>query len=231
MRTGVERLLLAIGATMVLAACGQKDQPAATASSAPPAAAPVEAPAPAPESPDNAMTQYASERLGIYTPVRLSADLSHLSAGQREMIGLLIAASDIMDDLFWQQAYGDRDELLDAIDHADTREFARINYGPWDRLDGNAPFVEGVGQKPAGATFYPTDMTTEEFDQAAEGNPALKSLYTMVRRDEAGGLVRFGKVDGEEVGPGEDVVQFEDLGLHSFTIEPSPAPRNRRLHP
>ena len=207
MRTGVERLLLAIGATMVLAACGQKDQPAATASSAPPAAAPVEAPAPAPESPDNAMTQYASERLGIYTPVRLSADLSHLSAGQREMIGLLIAASDIMDDLFWQQAYGDRDELLDAIDHADTREFARINYGPWDRLDGDRSFVSGVGEKPKGANFYPPDMTRAEFEAAdLEGK---SSLYSILRRDADGALrvLRYSEAYADELGRAAELLR------------------------
>ena len=207
MRTGVERLLLAIGATMVLAACGQKDQPAATASSAPPAAAPVEAPAPAPESPDNAMTQYASERLGIYTPVRLSADLSHLSAGQREMIGLLIAASDIMDDLFWQQAYGDRDQLLDAIDHADTREFARINYGPWDRLDGDRSFVSGVGEKPKGANFYPPDMTRAEFEGAdLEGK---SSLYSILRRDADGALrvLRYSEAYADELGRAAELLR------------------------
>ena len=207
MRTGVERLLLAIGATMVLASCGQKDQPAATASSAPPAAAPVEAPAPAPESPDNAMTQYASERLGIYTPVRLSADLSHLSAGQREMIGLLIAASDIMDDLFWQQAYGDRDELLDAIDHADTREFARINYGPWDRLDGDRSFVSGVGEKPKGANFYPPDMTRAEFEAAdLEGK---SSLYSILRRDADGALrvLRYSEAYADELGRAAELLR------------------------
>ena len=207
MRTGVERLLLAIGATMVLAACGQKDQPAATASSAPPAAAPVEAPAPAPESPDNAMTQYASERLGIYTPVRLSADLSHLSAGQREMIGLLIAASDIMDDLFWQQAYGDRDQFLDAIEHADTREFARINYGPWDRLDGDRSFVSGVGEKPKGANFYPPDMTRAEFEAAdLEGK---SSLYSILRRDADGALrvLRYSEAYADELGRAAELLR------------------------
>jgi hypothetical protein len=192
---------------MVLAACGQKDQPAATASSAPPAAAPVEAPTPAPETPDNAMTQYASERLGIYTPVRLSADLSHLSAGQREMIGLLIAASDIMDDLFWQQAYGDRDELLDAIDHADTREFARINYGPWDRLDGDRSFVSGVGEKPKGANFYPPDMTRAEFEAAdLEGK---SSLYSILRRDADGALrvLRYSEAYADELGRAAELLR------------------------
>ncbi|MGM0669591.1 MAG: dipeptidyl-peptidase 3 family protein, partial [Gemmatimonadota bacterium] len=46
---------------------------------------------------------------------------------------------------------------------------------------------------PAGANFYPADMTVEEFEAAAgaapDGGEALRSLYTMVRRDDTGGLV------------------------------------------
>ena len=53
-------------------------------------------------------------RYGIYAPVTLSADLTHLSADQRKMIGVLIDASDIMNDLFWRQAYGDREALIAA---------------------------------------------------------------------------------------------------------------------
>ncbi len=67
-----------------------------------------------------------------------------------------------------------------------------INYGPWDRLDDNEPFVEGVEDKPQGANFYPEDMTKEELETAAaeseERAQALKSLYTMVRRNAAGDL-------------------------------------------
>ncbi|MEM8934128.1 MAG: Zn-dependent hydrolase, partial [Acidobacteriota bacterium] len=64
-----------------------------------------------------------------------------------------------------------------------------INYGPWDRLDDNAPFVEGVGPKPDGANFYPTDATEDEIQEAAKTNPELLSEYTLVRRGEDGGLV------------------------------------------
>src|SRR5690606_36510321 len=67
--------------------------------------------------------------------------------------------------------------------------FAEINYGPWDRLEENAPFLEGVGPKPEGSNFYPPDLTKAEFEAAVAADPALKSLYTMVRRDAAGKLV------------------------------------------
>ena len=142
-----------------------------------------------------------SSLLDKYTEFTLEADLSALSENQRRMIPLLIEASRAMDDMYWMQAYGDREALLESISDPTLREFAEINYGPWDRLDGNAPFVDGVGAKPAGATFYPVDMSTEEFDAAAAENPALKSLYTIVRRDDAGGLVAipYSEAFGEQL--------------------------------
>jgi len=61
-----------------------------------------------------------------------------------------------------------------------------INYGPWDRLDGNIPFIDGVGSKPTGANFYPKDMTKEEFEAFADKSKS--SLYTFVRRNKEGKL-------------------------------------------
>ncbi len=129
----------------------------------------------------------ASERLRIYAPFTLSADLSGLSDEQRRMLGLLIEASQIMDGLFWRQSFGERDELLGRLESPALRAFAEINYGPWDRLDGNKPFVPGIGPKPAGANFYPRDMSKEEFEAWAE--PGKSGLYSLVRRDAAGKLM------------------------------------------
>ncbi len=122
-----------------------------------------------------------------YATVRLEADLSGLSFLQRQTLPLLIKASAIMDELFWQQAYGDPDLLLESIENQDLRRFAGINYGPWDRLDGDAPFIAGVGPKPAGARFYPADMTREEFEAAAL--PEKRDWYTLLRRGLDGNLV------------------------------------------
>ena len=125
-----------------------------------------------------------------YAVFRLEADLSHLSENDRQVVRLLIAAAQPMDDIFWNEAYGDKEEAL-ALAQGDeaTRRYIEINYGPWDRLRGDGPFIEGVGNKPAGANFYPADVTAEEFEVAAAGNEALRSLYTLVRRGEDGSLV------------------------------------------
>ena len=133
------------------------------------------------------------EKLAQYTPVRLTADLSRLSERERRMIPLLIEAAEEMDTIFWQQVYPARDSLLAALRDSATRKYVLLNYGPWDRLDDNAAFVPGIGPRPEGAAFYPADMSKEEFESAAKAAPgggaALRSLYTVVRRDSSGGLV------------------------------------------
>ena len=126
--------------------------------------------------------------LGKYTTFRLTTDMSVLSPSECAMIPLLIEAADAMDEIFWAQAFGDGEALMASIEDPGLRTFARINYGPWDRLDGNRAFIDGVGPKPAGANLYPPEMTREEFERAAEADPELRSLYTLVRRGPAEGL-------------------------------------------
>ncbi|HLU93192.1 MAG TPA: hypothetical protein VKZ54_03670, partial [Membranihabitans sp.] len=122
-----------------------------------------------------------SSRLEIYAPFELTTDISTLSASQKKMLPLLINAAKIMDTLFWMQSYGEPEPLLIAIESEKVREFARINYGPWDRLADNAPFLSAFSEKPAGARFYPSDMTRAEFEAAElEGKD---DPYTLVRRD------------------------------------------------
>jgi hypothetical protein len=126
-----------------LIAC-QKEHPKAGASAPPKANAPIE------------------EKLAQYTTVGLTTDLGKLSDNERRMIPLLIEAARSMDRIFWRQAYGNRDSLLRSIPDPAVQRYADINYGPWDRLADNASFVEGVGPKPKGAGFYPSDMTKQE---------------------------------------------------------------------
>ncbi|MEM7479166.1 MAG: Zn-dependent hydrolase, partial [Planctomycetota bacterium] len=103
--------------------------------------------------------------VGQYVPVTLTADLSKLSDNEQEMIPLLVEAAKLMDECFWYQAYGDSQELLSEASELEAN-YIRMNYGPWDRLADNRPFLKGVGPKPLGANFYPTDMTQKEFEAA-----------------------------------------------------------------
>jgi hypothetical protein len=128
-------------------------------------------------------------RPGIYAEVELTTDLAVLSAKEREMLGLFIDAAAEMDGIFWQQTFpGDRASLEAATAGDPTvSRYVALNYGPWDRLAGDAPFVPGYGDKPKGANFYPVDMSKAEFDAA--DLPGKASEYTLLRRDAVGKLV------------------------------------------
>jgi len=140
-----------------------------------------------PEDSDNETTEEVDavqQSLDKYVKVKLTSDLSVLADYERQMLPHLIKAAAIMDDLFWVQAYGDKSALLSELDEK-TGAFATINYGPWDRLNGDASFVEGIGEKPLGANMYPADVTRSEI--AAAGIDSF-GQYSMVRRDSAGVL-------------------------------------------
>ena len=167
------------------------------------------------------------KKLAQYITVRLTSDLERLSENEQRMIPLLIDAARHMDAIYWRQAYGNRDSLLQSISGEDVRRYAGINYGPWDRLDDNAAFVEGVGSKPAGAGFYPRDMSKEEFEKTASGSAALgKALrrqYTMVVRDSAGSLqaIPYHQAFADQVAPAvaklrEAAALAEDAGLRRY---------------
>ena len=133
------------------------------------------------------LTEEMKANLAKFKEVTLTTDLGWLSSQEREIIGILTDVAAIMDDIYWKEAYGDREELFAQIENEYAKEYVKIHYGPWDRLNGNAPFIPGFGEKPAGAQFYPEDMTVEEFE--AWDDPAKTSLYTIVRRDAEGKLM------------------------------------------
>ena len=130
----------------------------------------------------NMTKEYAYQ---YYAKVPLTTDISHLTNNEKDVLRLMFKAADIMDDLFWQQAYGPKIDLMD-VTKGEAKEYAKINYGPWDRLNNEAPFLPNVSAKPAGATFYPTDMIKEEFNIANLKDG--KSPYTIVRRNRQGNL-------------------------------------------
>jgi hypothetical protein len=117
-----------------------------------------------------------------FVPVKLTTDLTKLTEKEKQMIPLLIEAAKIMDNLYWEQVIGDKQQFLDSIHDTLTRIFAGINYGPWERLNGNRSFISGFGEKPAGANMYPSDMSKEEFEKWTDINKT--SQYTLVRRNE-----------------------------------------------
>ena len=169
MKTTLMKTALACAVALGLSACSQTEQQANNQTTSP------------------QLKSGFENRLDIYQSVTLKTDLSHLSANQRKMVGLLIDASVIMDDLYWKQAfYLDKDEFLGSIKDPKVRQFAAINYGPWDRLDGDAPFLTGFEPKSLGAEFYPHEMTKAQFE--AKDFSDSKGLYSLVKFDQKGDL-------------------------------------------
>jgi hypothetical protein len=116
-----------------------------------------------------------------YAVVKLTTDLSKLTPKERQMIPILLDVAQIMDEIFWQQTWGDKNALLDTIKDPYAKQFVAINYGPWDRLGENKPFIAGIGEKLKGANFYPADMTREEFEKWNDANKT--SQYTVIERN------------------------------------------------
>jgi hypothetical protein len=129
---------------------------------------------------------YVQKHLAGYATVKLTTDLP-LSEKEKQIIPLLIQAAKIMDTLYWDQSYGHRDSLLNAITDVQTKNYITINYGPWDKLNNDTPFVAGVGPKPAGANFYPADMTKDELEKSNLSDK--HGQYSLIRRDSSGKLI------------------------------------------
>ncbi len=169
-------------------------------------------------SPDQ-LKQKASE----FVPFTLKADLSLLTVKEKQMLPLLFQAASIMEDIFWKQAFGDRESLLGRTNNPDLIKLLKINFGPWERLNNNEPFVAGYGPKPKGARFYPDDMTTGEFE--AWEDPGKTNLYTIVRRDDRGSLISvpYHKAFEKEVAEASSLLKqaaglAEDAGLKAYLL-------------
>lgn len=132
-----------------------------------------------------------NERVAQFAPVTLDFDSSLLDANQKEIVGKLVRASDVLDEIFLRQVSpenpGLRERLADATGPAmdAARSYFDIMYGPWDRLEEDQPYL-AVGAKPAGAGYYPPDMSREEFERWLTAHPsdsaAFTSYHTLIRR-------------------------------------------------
>ncbi|MDD6114189.1 MAG: Zn-dependent hydrolase [Bacteroidales bacterium] len=124
-----------------------------------------------------------------YTVVEIGKEetpfLEGITENGKEVLNLYRFAAMEADRIYWKQVFGDK-AALDSISDPAARDYAMINYGPWDRLNDKA-FLKGYPeQMPAGAMFYPLDMTDEEF--LAFGDADKNNPYTLIRRGEDGKL-------------------------------------------
>lgn len=156
-----------------------------------------------------------------YARVELKSDLvNNLNDKEKELVRIFFQVGEITDNLFWKQTFGDKSQL-DTITDSYAKEFAMIQYGAWDRLDNNKPFLAGYGEKPAVCNYYPHDITAEEFDAFEDTNK--NSWYTVIRRNEDGSLksVWYHEAYAEEIGRictllEKAVTLAEDPGLKNY---------------
>ncbi|MBR5249212.1 MAG: Zn-dependent hydrolase [Bacteroidales bacterium] len=159
-----------------------------------------------------------------YALVELKSDLvNNLSENEKQMVKIFFEIGKIADNLFWQQTFGDK-ALVEGISDKYAREFALIQYGAWDRLDNNQPFLANYGEKPATCNYYPQDITLEEFQ--AFDDPNKSSWYTVLRRNEDGSLktLWYHEAYAEEVNRMCELLQqaadlAEDAGLKKYLLE------------
>ncbi len=134
--------------------------------------------------------QQIKERVDSYARVVVSPDYSILDEGQQKVVTELLAAARLADEVFWRQSDHDAIATREAFSEkpGPVQDYARINYGPYDRIHEGHRFVgEGPKVKPKGAGFYPADMSREEFEKFVADHPeqkeALENLYSVVVRE------------------------------------------------
>ena len=131
-------------------------------------------------------------RRAQFKPMKIEADTSHLSAGDQKALEHLVAAATTMDRIFFEQAWSGNRELAAKVSALTgplaqpAKDYYRIMFGPWDRLEDFQPFI-GDTAHPVGAGFYPEDMTKKEFQDFFASHPddqkALTSPVTVIRRE------------------------------------------------
>jgi len=131
-------------------------------------------------------------QLNKFAPVDITYDRTILSEKDQQVVDKLVEASKFIDNIFLIQAYSKNEAILKALnkstDPADEtyRDFFKIMYGPFDRLEENTPFLDSI-PKPDGANYYPEDITKHEFVQWIKDHPedkeAFESNFTIIRRN------------------------------------------------
>jgi len=132
-------------------------------------------------------------QIGKLAPVEITYDESLLSESNQKVLRKLVQAAQYMDKIFLVQVYDKNKNIKSELktgnnpDYPSLLEYFTINFGPFDRLEGDQPFINTNQEKPKGADFYPTDMTKDEFESWIKNHPedeeAFASNFTLIRRE------------------------------------------------
>jgi hypothetical protein len=130
-----------------------------------------------------------------FAHVELTADTSKLAAGDQRALAKLVEAARVVDSLFLRQLWSGNPKLYAQL-QKDTSplgkarlEYFWLNKGPWSALDEHKAFLpEAPEKKPAGANFYPEDLTKEQFESWVKTLPAAAQheatgFFSVIRRD------------------------------------------------
>jgi Peptidase family M49 len=177
-------------APCLIVACADNPPPAPATL---PVTAPTQAPAPtaAPAPPDDTPLR---TKIAQFVPAVITADVSSLPEPEKQAMQKIIAAAKLLDPVFDRQAWANNPVLrtklaTDTSDHGKLLlTYFDLMRGPWDRQDHFKPFATDQ-VRPAGAGFYPEDLTADAFKAYVAAHPdkkeALESLTTVVVRDGA----------------------------------------------
>ncbi len=126
-------------------------------------------------------------------PVEISYDPTGLSESEQKALKLLVEAARYMDKIFLHQVYSKNAAIEQELkkgaipDYEVLKGYFKVNLGPFDRLSADKPFINLEDEKPAGANFYPEDMTKAEFEKWIKDHPgdepAFTSNFTVIRRE------------------------------------------------
>ena len=129
-----------------------------------------------------------TDGLAKLATIEMKVDTSYLSAEERQVVNLLNQAANLMSEIYKRQATPDYDKLrAEVAAKNDPKLLEKFDafFGPWDSIEDNKPFF-GDKERPAGAGFYPADLTKDELDKYIAAHPdqaeALTSPYTVVQR-------------------------------------------------
>ncbi len=128
-------------------------------------------------------------KVADFAPAEIAFDEAALTEWEKAVLARLVQASEIMHQLFARQVSRRNPEWQAQVAARGENDPAAVYYdimvGPWDRQSEQAPFLD-VGPKPAGAGYYPEDMTKEEFKAWLAAHPdqeeAFESPFTVIER-------------------------------------------------
>lgn len=169
----MKKLLASLAAVLILVSCTEKKT----------------------EKNDSEEIEMLKEKIAQFVPTELKYDSGMLDEREKMVVEKLYRASKIMDEIFLDQVYSKNYEIKKELikEASEGSEEAKLQlelfdimFGPFDRLDHDAPFI-GTEKKPLGANFYPEDMTKEEFENYIKANPndekTFTSEFTVIRRE------------------------------------------------